>query len=408
MLARELIDEAARRYGTPLYLYDLGEVRTRARELHDVLPRGSRLLYSLKANPLPPLAALLAEQGCDAEVSSSGELTAALAAGFPAERIMLTGPGKTEAEIEQALAAQVRLISCESGHELRRIERVAGRLGCLAEILLRIQPVVRASGLGLSMADGRQFGLEEPDAADVCRDAARSLGVRVRGFHVFQGSQLPDPARLNLGFGYAMEAIERVMAKAGMRAEVADLGGGFPWPYAAAGEGCPLGELAGPLAVLAARAAPAQLWFESGRRLCGSAGVLVTSVMDVKRRSEGAPIVVTDAGINALGGMSGLGRVMRPAIALEPLYPGGTEPEVADVVGPSCTPLDRLAVAATLPVPAVGDLLVVPNAGAYGLTASLIAFLSRPPPLELVYDSGRLAGIWQIGHGHRAVQQAPG
>lgn len=408
MLAQALIDEAVDRYGTPLYLFDLDEVRARVRELRQVLPPGSRLLYSLKANPLPPLAAMLADQGCDAEVSSAGELTTALAAGFPPERTMLTGPGKTAAEIEQALVADVRLLSCESGNELRRIERVAGRLGCQAEVLLRIQPGVRASGLGLSMADGRQFGLEEPDAADVCRDAAASQRVRVRGFHVFQGSQLPDPARLKLGFGYAMEAIERVMAKAGVGAEVADLGGGFPWPYAAAGDGCPLDELAGPLAALAERAAPTQLWFESGRRLCGSAGVLVTSVMDVKRRSEGVPIVVTDAGINALGGMSGLGRVMRPATALEPLHPSGAEPEVADVVGPSCTPLDRLAVAATLPVPAVGDLLVVPNAGAYGLTASLTSFLSRPPPLELVYDAGRLAGVWQLGHGHSAVPQVPG
>ncbi len=146
------------------------------------------------------------------------------------------------------------------------------------------------------------------------------------------------------------------------------------------------------------------LWFESGRRLVGSSGVLVTTVVDVKRRSAGSTIVVTDAGINALGGMSGLGRVLRPRTHFDRRSAGGDARAVepVDVVGPLCTPLDRLAVGAPQAVPDVGEVLSVPNCGAYGLTASLTAFLSHPAPLEVVYDGPDLVGHWRLRGGHAA------
>jgi diaminopimelate decarboxylase len=139
-----------------------------------------------------------------------------------------------------------------------------------------------------------------------------------------------------------------------------------------------------------------EVWFETGRRVTASCGHLLTTVLDVKERSGGV-VIVMDAGINVLGGMSGLGRVLRPSATLENLSANEEREQVtADVVGPLCTPLDRLSVRTVVDRPEIGEVLCVPNVGAYGLTASLTSFLSRPAPQELVFDCGELVEAWQL------------
>ncbi|MGP3999315.1 type III PLP-dependent enzyme [Streptomyces sp. 8N706] len=411
MLTSDQLEDAVLRHGTPLYVYDLQEVRERVKELRNAIPEKSRLLYSLKANPLPELVRTIAAEGCWAEVSSVGEIDVALESGVPPERVLCTGPGKTEAEIRHALTRGIVRFSCESSVEMARLDRLAESAGRTVELLLRLQPTMRPPA-GLSMADGRQFGFEETEAVQACKTARGSAHLRLRGFHVYLGSQVPDVTALLEGFTFASAVIARVATEAGVDVEVADLGGGFPWPYAAEGEGVPLADLVSPLSSALSGgglSGTAELWFESGRRLCASAGALVTTVVDVKPRADGRCVVVTDAGINALGGMSGLGRTLRPRAAFRPLTgPGhdGVAATPVDVVGPSCTPLDRLTVGTEMEMPAVGDQLVVPNVGAYGPTASLTAFLSRPAPAEVVYDGDSYRGAWQIRGGHRALGTA--
>lgn len=389
---------AAQRYGTPLYAYDLAEVRARTAELRAGLPAAARLFYSLKANPLLPLVAQVYSAGCAAEVSSPGELAVALAAGVDPADVLYTGPGKSPSEIESAVGQGVSSFSCESPVELERLGRVAAERQRQLRVLLRLQPTDRPAS-GLSMADGRQFGFEPQDAVRACRTAG--AGLSVEGFHVYLGSQLSDVDTLLAGFAYAKEVVDRVSRTAGATPRIVDLGGGFPWPYTEPGQGCPLGGLREGLDVLLADwAGPhaPEVWFESGRRLTASAGSLLTTVVDVKERAGGVVIVV-DAGINVLGGMAGLGRVLRPSATLENLSAdrnGAGERVTADIVGPLCTPLDRLAGRTEICRPAVGDVMRVPNVGAYGLTASLTAFLSRPAPPELVFDGAELVGAWQL------------
>jgi diaminopimelate decarboxylase len=411
MVETALLEEAAARFPTPLYAYDLAALRVRHSELERALPGGASLLYSLKANPLPPIAACLRGTGTRAEVSSPGELDVALAAGFAAGDLLYTGPGKSPAEIDHAVRAGARLFSCESPVDLERLRSAARAAGRPLDLLMRLDAGERPPA-GLSMSDGRQFGLEEGEAVEACRGATARGGLRVRGFHVFLGSQIPDVDALLRGFAHARAAVERVAGAAGVEPEVVDLGGGFPWPFAVAGEGCPLAPLRPGLDALA-RDWPIrrpELWFESGRRLCGAAGALVTTILDVKRRAGGPTILVLDAGINALGGMGGLGRVMRARVELDNLdAPAGAEPEPVDVTGPLCTPLDRLAVQVPVRRPRVGDRLAVPNVGAYGATASLTSFLSRPPAIEAVFDSDEgepLVGAWQLGRGHERLPAA--
>ncbi|HSV65248.1 MAG TPA: type III PLP-dependent enzyme [Mycobacteriales bacterium] len=387
---------AAQGCGTPLYVYDLAEVRARTAELLAALPASSRLLYALKANPLQPLVSEARAAGCGAEVSSLGELDVAIAAGFDPAEVLYTGPGKSELEVAAAVERGVTLFAAESPVELARLDRVAAERGRPLRVLLRLQPTGRPAS-GLSMADGRQFGFEPAEAARAWRAVPGALAVD--GCQVYLGSQLDSVDRLLAGFAHATQVVDEVSKAAGVMPRVVDLGGGFPWPYAVRANGCALAELrSGLTALLAGSAAGAaeEVWFETGRRITASAGHLLTTVVDVKERSGGVVIVV-DAGINVLGGMAGLGRVLRPNATFDNLCAdGGREPVTVDVVGPLCTPLDRLAVRAEVAAPRVGDVLSVPNVGAYGLTASLTAFLSRPAPAELVVDGDELVGSWRL------------
>jgi len=381
-------------FPTPLVVHDLAVLRSRAAQLRRVLPVGTTLLYSLKANPLPPVVAALQHAGCGSEVSSPGELAGALSTGAPAGPVLYTGPGKSARELGAALAAGA-IVSCESAAEVARARDALGAVPLRA--VLRIQPSSGAMA-GLSMADGRQFGFLEDEAVELCR--RHRDDIEVLGFHCYLGSQLPTCEALLAAFGQALDVMERVGSACGIRPRIVDLGGGFPWPYAAPGEGPDLAPLAARLEQLVTpiRAQGADVWFESGRSLAAPASRLLTTVMDVKKRG-GKTLVVVDAGVNVLGGMSGLGRILRPSTAFRNLSaPDGPELTV-DVVGPLCTPLDRLSAGTAVADPRIGDVLCVDNVGAYATTAALSAFLSRPAAVELVTSGDDVIGAWALSTG---------
>ncbi len=173
-----------------------------------------------------------------------------------------------------------------------------------------------------------------------------------------------------------------------------DLGGGFGAPFARAGYRANLGGLRGGLETLLDRhlggwrSGRPRLVFESGRYLVGTAGTLLVRVLDAKR-SHGQEIVVLDSGINHLGGMSGLRRLPPLAAHLIKADAGAAVTRATLVTGPLCTPLDVWHRSADLPPLAPGALLAVPNVGAYGLYASLVAFLGHPTPIEVAVDNDR-------------------
>jgi diaminopimelate decarboxylase len=258
------------------------------------------------------------------------------------------------------------------------------------------------------------FGFEE---ADLLRGAARlaDLGpaVAVFGVHVYSGTQVESPGAVAANTRAAIRVAEALSDRLGLRLGAVDVGGGFPWPFARPGAGPNLGELREVLAAASAereRTASAALWFESGRFLSASSGTLLATVLDVKRSEDGKKFVVLDTGIHHLGGMSGLGRLPRPALVLgpggAPADPG--ESEVVDVVGPLCTPLDCLARDIRAPGLRPGDVVRIPNVGAYGLTASLTHFTSRTPPLEVAHRNGFVVGLYRLAEGHRRLDPTAG
>ena len=196
MIDREFAQVLAKKFGSPLYVYDLEEVEYRAECLLSVLPVGSALLYSLKANPLPAIGMLLRKLGCGAEVSSAGELNAAFHAGFVASKILYTGPGKTEEEIREALSTGIIHFSCESWTDLARLELAAREFNAKAKVLIRINPSIPPKAQLAMCGVESQFGFEEVSLVDGAKrlESFRN-NLEILGVHVYYGTQMSGNRR---------------------------------------------------------------------------------------------------------------------------------------------------------------------------------------------------------------------
>ncbi|MEU5365871.1 type III PLP-dependent enzyme [Streptomyces sp. NPDC005925] len=385
---------------TPAYVYDVAEVRRNHDLLRAALPDRAGLFYSLKANPHPALLATLRASGARPEVCSTGELDAALGAGWDPADALYTGPGKSDAEIRDALTRGVRLFSVDSPYAIEQLDRLAAQGDVTARCLLRINDDQPVPGQGLVMTGvASQFGA---DTGWVMAEPERFTDrprAKVVGLHLYMGTNLTDVDSLYGQFRRSLATARRLtglLAGHGSHVRVLDLGGGFGAPFARTGGAVDLATLRPRLQELFDEQIPGwregapEVVFESGRYLVGTAGTLITPVLDVKR-SHGKDIVVLASGIHHLGGMSGLRRLPLLAPHVVRTAAGSdSAPELdAVVAGPLCTPLDTWARGAKLPALSPGDLVAVPNVGAYGLCASLIGFLGHPLPAEAVVDSDR-------------------
>ncbi len=398
-----------RQYGSPLYVYQLEAAEQAYADLRATLPMPSTLYYSLKANPHPALVRALRLAGCQAEVSSTGELDAALAAGFRGADLLFTGPGKTTADLHEAFGRGVRRYSAESVVELRRIGAAAVAHGTEASVLLRVNSAA-AGGTSLRMTGAAtQFGVDEDQ---IVADPGQFLGIPgtvLDGLHLFPISNARDEDGLIDSLRSSIALAGRLRDETGLPMRVVDLGGGFATPYAAPGARPVYPRLRA--AVCAAlddhltgwRTGEVEIAFESGRYLVGDSGRLAATVLDVKR-SRDQTFVVLDAGIHHLGGMSGLGRLARAGATPDP-GPGGTS--TVTLVGPLCTPADVLGRAVQAPKLNAADTVVFPNTGAYGLTASLVAFLGRMAPAEVVLHGPRVVGATRMLLSHETIAAAP-
>jgi diaminopimelate decarboxylase len=395
--------ELADRFGTPLYVYDLDRVAAAYCDLRTSLPAGITIFYSLKANPHPDIARALREAGdwppCQAEVCSTGELAAAIEAGFAAGECLYTGPGKTESELVNAIARGVRKFSVESLTDLERAGGVALRFGVVIDCLLRINNVSSTAATSIRMmGTPSQFGIDSETLEAQLPRLRAVPGTRLIGAHLFSLSNARDEPSLIGELQRSVAAAAQWQAESGLPMHALDLGGGFGAPYAVPGNRPAYGKLRVELESALDvnfphwRSGRPQIAVESGRYLAGDCGELICSVTNVKE-SRGARFIILDAGINTLGGMSGLGRLM--PLAVQPASgPAGTE--AATLAGPLCTPGDILGRNVQVPALKPGDTITVPNVGAYGATASLLPFLSRPSPREVVVRGGEIVTVSRL------------
>ena len=381
--------ELARRIGrTPFYAYDRAMIRERVALLRQRLPRRVQLHYAMKANPMPAVVAHLASLVDGLDVASAGELKIALASGMAPQDISFAGPGKTDAELADAVAAGI-LVNLESEREMARLAAIGKSRGLRPRVAVRVNPDFELKSSGMKMGGGpKPFGVDAERVPSMLRSMAE-LPLDFEGFHIFSGAQ-------NLRTDAILDAQQKTVELAARLAEHApapvrllNMGGGFGIPYFPGDApldleavGANLGTV---LSELARRLPHAQPVLELGRFFVGEAGIYVCRVID-RKVSRGHVFLVTDGGLHHhLAASGNFGQFVRknyPVVVANRVQ--GSERETVSVVGPLCTPLDLLAENMEMARADVGDLIVVFQSGAYGLSASPTAFLSHPPPAEVL------------------------
>ncbi|HET7838994.1 MAG TPA: hypothetical protein VFL04_04500 [Rectinemataceae bacterium] len=378
--------EIAEQHGTPCFAYRLDLAEARFRALRSVLSDRVRLAFAVKANPHPALLARFAELGSAFDCASGGELERVREAGAPGGSILFAGPGKARGELRLALDLGAR-IQADGPEDLERIEGLlAEEPGAGARAPLSVNLRVHPRG-GVSEGEGGRgniiggtgpsaFGVDEEELLAFLDAAKAFRGIRISGLQVFAASNELDAGRLLANHRTAL-AIGRAMAERGFELDCIDLGGGLGIPYAEGAPELDIGALGAGLSKLLAE----NPWFkgslilEPGRWLAGPLGVYLARVLRAKE-SRGKRFLVLEGGINHL---------IRPLLtgqAFPAKAPGAAGAAVPQVLaGPLCTSLDRLG---ELPLPPLraGDLVMLGQAGAYGFTEAMGAFLSHPAPAE--------------------------
>jgi diaminopimelate decarboxylase len=378
----------AEEVGTPVYVYSRRTLRDHYGRLEEAFS-GLRCLicFSVKANSNLSVLSTLAEEGAGADIVSGGELHRALKAGIDARKIVFAGIGKTEEEMAYALRSGILMFNVESRAELEALDRVAGDMGRVADIALRVNPDIDPLthpyiATGLKEA---KFGIGLEEALEIYDLAASLEHINVVGVHQHIGSQITEVGPFRESLSVVGDLVE-VLQKRGFEIEYINIGGGFGIPYQEEEE-VPYprdyAEAMGPIL----KRSGCQVILEIGRMIVGNAGILLSRVL-YRKGSGGKIFLVVDAAMNDLIRPSLYGSYHRilPVRAVE------REEETVDVVGPICESGDFLARDRLMPRAEPGELLAVMSAGAYSFSMSS-NYNSRPRAAEVMVDGDNFAVV---------------
>ena len=376
------LEEAARRFGTPLYVYSAASVVESYQAYERAFaPIPHRICYAVKANGSAALLRILSGLGAGADIVSGFELLAALRAGFPPDRIVFAGVGKSEAELELGLRMGIGDFNAESETELMHLAAIAARMGKTARVSLRVNPNIDPKShpyISTGLRENK-FGLDIALAPEILRRARPHASLRIVGLQCHIGSQITDLEPLGKAARDVAE-LSRALLAEGFPLETIDLGGGLGVDYQ---EGKPPDPGALAARILPALAGlPLLLLLEPGRSLVARAGALLTRVL-YRKENGGKRFVIVDAAKNDL---------LRPALyqafhRIEPVAPPQPGEEAVDVVGPVCETGDFLARDRAMPTVEEGDLLAILDTGAYGFCMSS-NYNMRARAAEVLVDGG--------------------
>ena len=380
------LSQIAAKFGTPTYVYSK-EALTSAFRRFDAGFEGTDHLvcFAVKSNPSLAILNLFAKLGAGFDIVSGGELERVIAAGGDPSKVVFSGVGKTEAEMRRALELGIFCFNVESSSELERLNQVAGSLGKVAPISLRVNPNVDAKthpyiSTGLK---NNKFGVAYEDALSLYQAAAKMPNIEIHGVDCHIGSQLTELSPF-------LDALDRVLAlvdqleAASIPIHHIDAGGGIGICYV--DETPPdFAEYAKAMREkMAGRRV--KLVFEPGRALVGNAGALLTKVEYLKH-TESKNFAIVDAAMNDL---------MRPALYdayhdIVAVKHSSAEAQVYEIVGPVCESGDFLGHDRKLAL-AQDDLLAVLSAGAYGMSMSS-NYNTRPRATEVMVDGDKVYEI---------------
>ena len=372
--------DVAAAVGTPVYVYSWPRIRERYVAMADALAAvPHHICYAVKANSNLAVLARLARLGAGFDVVSGGEIERVLRAGGEPARVVFSGVGKTQAEIDAAIGHAIGCFNVESEAELARLDASARRLRRQARIAVRVNPDVDA-GTHPYIATGlkeSKFGVPASVARELYRHAAASPALEVVGIGCHIGSQIAELNPYEEALRSLLDLVD-ALARDGITLRHIDLGGGFGVRYGDEKPFCLAGF--GRLVAAALAGRNLTLLVQPGRVLVADAGVLLTRVEYLKPGPDGRGFAVVDAAMNDL---------IRPALyqawhAVEPVVESDGGAGRWDVVGPVCENGDFLALDRALAL-SPGTLLAVRGAGAYGFTLSS-NYNSRKRAAEVLVD----------------------
>ena len=394
------VKQLAEQFGTPLYVYSLATLERHWHAFNNAFGEHPHLVcFAVKSNPNIAILNIMAKLGSGFDIVSQGELERVLAAGGDAAKVVFSGVAKSRQEIARALEVNIRCFNVESEAELLRINQVAGEMGKIAPISLRVNPDVDAHThpyISTGLKENK-FGVSVEQAREVYKVAATLPNIKIVGMDCHIGSQLTELQPF-------LDAVDRLIVlmeqlkQDGIRLKHLDLGGGLGVTYTDETPPHPT-EYAKALWEKLSAFSELEIIVEPGRAITANAGILVTKVEYLKS-NESLNFAIVDAGMNDM---------IRPALyqaymnILEIDRTLAREEKMYDVVGPICETSDFLGKQRKLAI-AEGDYLAQRSAGAYGASMSS-NYNSRPRTAEVMVDGDKaylirrreaLNELWQL------------
>jgi diaminopimelate decarboxylase len=382
------LEDLAREYGTPLYIYDEATIRGAARDICRTLaPLDTAVSFAAKACSTPAVLQILAGEVLGLDAVSLGEMELGLHAGFEPGRIVLHGNCKTDEELETAVRLSIRAVVLDGLEEIERLERICSALGKPVSVMLRLtlpfeahtHPAVQTAGPASKF--GFLHGSE--DEAEALRRLTGSRQLRLVGLHTHMGSQIADPAIYTRALTVLAQLADSPALR-GIGIGEINVGGGWAVPYVPGAPRLSSQQVADALTPALPTRRTWNLAVELGRALMARAGVAVYRIGAIKRRG-GTRLIAVDGG---------MGDNPRPALygarysAISVEHPCSPAGEPADVVGRYCESGDILAREVPLPDVVSGEHLLVPVSGAYQLSMAS-SYNGVPPPAVVLVHQGQ-------------------
>ncbi len=390
-----ILKKFLKNYKSPKYIYNLNEISNSYKYLKNSLPNYSEIYYSMKANPNIGVVKHLYKCGAKIETSSWGEINLAIKAGVKCKDIIFTGPAKTIQDLKNSIKYKIGIISLESINEFVNLEKICRQDKKKIKCIIRINPEeIKINSSIKMMGTSSQFGIDYKFFLKNYKKF-ESKYITICGFHFYSASNTKDTGSLVKLFSSCIDLSKKMENLLKIKISILNLGGGFASPY---GRNQKKIDYSGLKKILNNELIRTfgkneihtmRIIFESGRYLVGSCGGLICKVID-KKISKKEKYAILDSGINHLAGMSSINRLpkLNPEIII--LGRKTKKKETINIVGPLCTPLDFWTRSAYTNKLNVNDIIYIPNVSSYGLSASLILFLSHDIPDEVLILNNKI------------------
>jgi diaminopimelate decarboxylase len=373
----------AKKFSTPLYCYSYKKIRDNINDLKKNFNNLNPLIcFAVKANPNKSLLSEIGKLGLGADVVSMGELMKAIKAGIKPDKIVFSGVGKTNIEIDYAIKNKILLINAESKSEILEIEKIAKNKRRKVDIGIRLNPNTDAKTLS-QISTGKKenkFGVSEDTFLDLVSYVNKSKNLNLKCLSVHIGSQILDIKP----YQKTLKILDKIIKKTKYNFEYIDLGGGMGINYKKGGKKLNLKKYAEDI-IKFKKKYNSKIIFEPGRSIIGSAGILISKVIYIKEGGKKS-FIILDAAMNDL---------MRPALynakhQIIPLIKNNSKSKKKyEFVGPICETTDKFLSTKNFQVLKEKDLVIICDVGAYGMSLSSNYNL-RPKPTEILIKNSQI------------------